>query len=116
MKRNGVLALLYFVIIPPAWAFASAQLLAQRRWRLRSAEVDSDVIIVGGGLVGMATGVALVERGVSSIQIYEQAQQLRKVGAAIGLYPNGLAALGYISPSILGIVSTEIPVLSKPSM
>eukprot|EP00566_Odontella_aurita_P011489 CAMPEP_0113530894 /NCGR_PEP_ID=MMETSP0015_2-20120614/3199_1 /TAXON_ID=2838 /ORGANISM="Odontella" /LENGTH=395 /DNA_ID=CAMNT_0000429679 /DNA_START=325 /DNA_END=1513 /DNA_ORIENTATION=+ /assembly_acc=CAM_ASM_000160 len=48
----------------------------------------------------MATGVALVERGVSSIQVLEQAHALRRVGAAIGLYPNGLAALEYISPQV----------------
>jgi salicylate hydroxylase len=64
---------------------------------------DVDVVIIGGGLVGMATAVALAHRGglsVSKIQIYERASSLRPIGAAIGLYPNGLTALEYISPQV----------------
>ena len=56
--------------------------------------------MICGGLVGTATGAALSQRGISC-QIYEQAQTLRKVGAAIGLYPNGLSALDYIAPTVL---------------
>ena len=66
------------------------------------ASVDhSDVIIIGGGLTGMATGVALRNRGITSVTIYEQANELRKIGAALGLYPNGFAALGYIDDAVL---------------
>jgi 2-polyprenyl-6-methoxyphenol hydroxylase-like FAD-dependent oxidoreductase len=59
----------------------------------------------------MATAVALRSRGIASVRIYEKAQALRPVGAAIGLYPNGLAALQYISPSILAshILPNAIP-------
>ena len=66
----------------------------------------SDVIIIGGGLTGMATAVALQNQYPKSsannltITIYEQATALRKIGAAIGLYPNGLAALKYIDSTI----------------
>ena len=80
----------------------TSTILSQTNHQQDNDEVlDSDIIIVGGGLVGMATGVALSERGITSCQVYEQARSLRKVGAAIGLYPNGLTALEYISPSIL---------------
>jgi salicylate hydroxylase len=66
---------------------------------LKADKVDSDVIIVGGGLAGMAAGVALTNRGIS-VQIFERARCLRRVGAAIGLYPNGLTALEYISKDV----------------
>eukprot|EP00536_Pseudo-nitzschia_multiseries_P003276 jgi/Psemu1/7340/gm1.7340_g len=59
----------------------------------------SDIIVIGGGLVGAALGVALSRKAKSkTATIYEQAQSLRRVGAAIGLYPNGLSALEYIAP------------------
>ena len=75
----------------------------------------SDVIIVGGGLTGMATAVALqnrIQKNSSSfnVTIYEQAKALRKIGAAIGLYPNGLAALEYIDP----IISQKIQQTASP--
>ena len=72
-----------------------------------SAKVDSDIIIIGGGLVGTALGAALHKRGSNKFRIYEQAQQLRKVGAAIGLYPNGIRALRYISPEICNLVQSK---------
>ena len=59
-----------------------------------------DIVVIGGGLVGAATAVALSERGIQSVRVYEQATTVRRIGAAIGLYPNGLAALSYISPSM----------------
>jgi salicylate hydroxylase len=76
--------------------------------------VDVDVVIIGGGLVGMATAVALAHRGgigLSKIQIYERASSLRPIGAAIGLYPNGLTALEYISPQ----VATQVQATCIPS-
>jgi 2-polyprenyl-6-methoxyphenol hydroxylase-like FAD-dependent oxidoreductase len=75
-------------------------------------DVDVDVVIIGGGLVGMATAVALAHRGgISNIQILEKASSLRPIGAAIGLYPNGLAALEYISPQ----VATQVQETCIPS-
>jgi salicylate hydroxylase len=76
--------------------------------------VDVDVVIIGGGLVGMATAVPLAHRGgigLSKIQIYERASSLRPIGAAIGLYPNGLTALEYISPQ----VATQVQETCTPS-
>jgi salicylate hydroxylase len=77
----------------------------------QDADVDVDVVIIGGGLVGLATAVALARRGISKIQIYERASSLRPIGAAIGLYPNGLTALEYISPQ----VATQVQETCIPS-
>ena len=54
----------------------------------------------------MATGVALSQRNVS-VAIFEKSPSLRKVGAAIGLYPNGLSALEYISKDVYHRVLQE---------
>ena len=58
---------------------------------------DCDVVIVGGGIAGLATAVGLCNAGIRNIQVLEKAQSLRPVGAAIGLFPNGLRALQEVS-------------------
>lgn len=65
----------------------------------RAPAPDHDVVIVGGGIVGLATAIALRARGVD-VAILERAARLRPVGAAIGLFPNGLRALAAVSPSV----------------
>ena len=50
--------------------------------------------------VVVATAVGLVRNGIANIAVYEKASKLRPVGAAIGLFPNGLEALEAISPNI----------------
>lgn len=59
-----------------------------------------DVVVVGGGIAGLATAVALYRAGVHQIRIFEKAESLRPLGAAIGLFPNGLRALSEISPHV----------------
>ena len=64
-----------------------------------------DVIIVGSGLVGSAIAAGLVERGLLSashcnIKVYEKRNEMQRVGAAIGLYPNGRTALRYLCPQV----------------
>ena len=61
---------------------------------------DYDVIIVGGGIAGFACGVALARKGIRNIKIYEKARSLQPTGAALGLFPNGFAALREISPTV----------------
>ena len=68
--------------------------------------VDYDVVIVGGGLVGCATAVALQRHGVT-VRIYEQSTRLARVGAAIGLYPNGLTALACVCPTLYATVQRD---------
>jgi len=54
------------------------------------------VLIAGGGIGGLAAAAALLQRGVD-VDVYEQAPELKEVGAGIQISPNGnkvLDALG----------------------
>jgi salicylate hydroxylase len=54
------------------------------------------VVVVGGGIGGLVTTLALLKRGMD-VDVYEQAAQLGEVGAGIQISPNGtrvLLALG----------------------
>lgn len=54
------------------------------------------VLIAGGGIGGLAAAAALLQRGVD-VDVYEQAEELKEVGAGIQISPNGnkvLDALG----------------------
>jgi 2-polyprenyl-6-methoxyphenol hydroxylase-like FAD-dependent oxidoreductase len=53
------------------------------------------VIIVGGGIGGLAAAAALRRTGVDA-DVFEQAPQLREVGAGVGLWSNALASLDQI--------------------
>ncbi len=50
------------------------------------------VAVVGGGIGGLVLALALRERGIS-FDVYEQAQELREVGAAVALSANGTREL-----------------------
>ncbi|MEN9517457.1 MAG: hypothetical protein RLZZ381_45 [Cyanobacteriota bacterium] len=56
-----------------------------------------DVLIVGAGPVGLATAIALRQRGINNILVVEQARSFREVGQVVDLLPNGLKALKCIS-------------------
>ncbi|UKZ83998.1 hypothetical protein TrVFT333_011814 [Trichoderma virens FT-333] len=54
------------------------------------------VIIAGAGIAGLATAISLTRiSGIADldIQLYEQAPELREIGASIALSPNGLRTL-----------------------
>ncbi|KAH0721340.1 hypothetical protein KY285_006608 [Solanum tuberosum] len=51
-----------------------------------------DIVIVGGGICGLATALALHRKGIKSV-VLEKSETLRSEGAAIGLFPNGWKAL-----------------------
>ena len=51
------------------------------------------VAIVGGGIGGVATCLALRQHGIDA-HVYEQAPQLKEVGAGVALHPNGVRMLG----------------------
>lgn len=64
------------------------------------------VLIAGGGIAGLATALALAQRGISS-HILEQRDQFSEAGAGIQIGPNGvrvLEALG-VAPSLRAHVS-----------
>ncbi len=50
------------------------------------------VAVVGGGIGGLVLALALRERGVS-VEVYEQAGELREIGAAVALSGNGTREL-----------------------
>lgn len=50
------------------------------------------VLIAGGGIGGMAAAAALLQRGFE-VEVYEQAGEMREVGAGIQISPNGNRAL-----------------------
>ncbi|KAL3611685.1 hypothetical protein D5086_002705 [Populus alba] len=55
-------------------------------------EMTEDVVIVGAGIAGLATAVALKRVGVRAL-VLERSQGLRSTGAAISLFPNAWLAL-----------------------
>jgi salicylate hydroxylase len=50
------------------------------------------VAVVGGGIGGLVLALALRERGIN-IEVYEQADELREIGAAVALSANGTREL-----------------------
>jgi salicylate hydroxylase len=58
------------------------------------------ISIIGGGIGGLATAIALVRRGFA-VQVYERAQALKPAGAGLTLSPNGLNSLEAIQPGIV---------------
>ena len=50
------------------------------------------VLIAGGGIGGMATAIALLQRGFD-VEVFEQASEIREFGAGIQISPNGNRAL-----------------------
>ncbi|XP_038989532.1 monooxygenase 1-like isoform X1 [Phoenix dactylifera] len=57
-----------------------------------SKEEHHDIVIVGGGICGLATALALHRKGINSL-VLEKSDTLRAAGAAIGVYINGWRAL-----------------------
>ena len=50
------------------------------------------ILIAGGGIGGLAAALALLERG-HDVDVYEQAPDLKEVGAGVQISPNGNRAL-----------------------
>ncbi|MEG5038867.1 MULTISPECIES: NAD(P)/FAD-dependent oxidoreductase [unclassified Microcoleus] len=65
-----------------------------------SRPVVHKVAVIGGGLGGLATAIALRKQGIDA-HVYERAQEFRPVGAGLALFPNGLHSLDAISPGIV---------------
>lgn len=59
-----------------------------------------NISIVGCSIGGLATAIALLKHGFN-VQVYEQAQALRPIGAGLTLTPNGLNSLDAIQPGIV---------------
>ncbi|EKU98909.1 2-polyprenyl-6-methoxyphenol hydroxylase-like oxidoreductase [Leptolyngbya sp. PCC 7375] len=55
-----------------------------------------DVLVVGAGPVGLATAIALYQRGITNILVIDQTHGFSRVGQVVDILPNGLKALKYI--------------------
>jgi salicylate hydroxylase len=65
-----------------------------------SRPVVEKVAVIGGGLGGLATAIALRKQGIDA-HVYEQAKEFRPVGAGLAIFPNGLNSLDAISAGIV---------------
>ena len=54
-----------------------------------------NVVIIGAGMGGLTTGIALKKFG-HQVRIYEQTEKILPVGAAISLWSNGVKCLNYL--------------------
>ncbi|WP_328603382.1 FAD-dependent monooxygenase [Amycolatopsis sp. NBC_00345] len=64
------------------------------------AEADpATVVVVGGGIAGLALGISLGRAGLP-VTVAERAPRVHAVGAGLVLYPNGVAALDAVSPRL----------------
>ncbi|KAM0030822.1 putative 3-hydroxybenzoate 6-monooxygenase [Helianthus debilis subsp. tardiflorus] len=60
---------------------------------------DDEVVIIGAGICGLATALALHRKGIKSV-VMERSESLRNVtGTAIGIQPNGWRALDQLGVS-----------------
>nr|CAB3487032.1 unnamed protein product [Digitaria exilis] len=64
-----------------------------------AAGVDAEIVVVGGGIAGLATALALCRAGVArhsgggGVLVLERHAELRATGAAMTIFPNGWFAL-----------------------
>ena len=54
------------------------------------------VAIIGGGIAGLATAIALAGHPGVDVDVYERTAKLREIGASIALGPNGMRTLDRI--------------------
>jgi 2-polyprenyl-6-methoxyphenol hydroxylase-like FAD-dependent oxidoreductase len=60
---------------------------------------DTTVLVAGGGIGGLALGIALTRAGLAA-RVIEKTASRRRTGAGLVLYPNGIRALAAISPAL----------------
>ena len=53
---------------------------------------DGSAAVVGGGIGGLAAGIALSRAGMD-VTVYERADEIRPLGAGLSIWPNGVRAL-----------------------
>lgn len=59
---------------------------------MESAEEEREIVILGAGICGLATALALHRKGIPSL-VLERSEILRETGAGIGILDNGWRAL-----------------------
>ena len=66
------------------------------------------VLVVGGGIVGLTTGLALKAAGLEPL-VFEQAPEIRAAGTSLGLWANALAVFDEVG------VGERVAAIGKPS-
>lgn len=74
-----------------------------------SAEFKPKVLIAGAGIAGLVAGLSLLQRGID-VEIFEQASELRELGAGVQLSANGTRVL-----IELGLEKEMLGIASEPS-
>ena len=67
------------------------------------------ILVVGAGIGGLSAGLALINRGFA-VDIFEQARELKDVGAGIQISPNGTRTL-----RALGVLDDLMPLACAPA-
>lgn len=52
-------------------------------------------IVIGGGIGGLCTAIALKRCGIDT-EVFEAVKEIKPVGAAISIWPNGVKCLNYL--------------------
>jgi salicylate hydroxylase len=66
------------------------------------------IVVIGGGIAGLAAAVALHRRGVD-VGVYEQAPELSEIGAGVQMTPKAMNAL-----RLLGLEESAMAVAFEP--
>jgi salicylate hydroxylase len=61
----------------------------------QSKDLDSTIMIVGGGIGGLTAALALQHFGLA-VRVFEQAIELREIGAGVTITPNAMHALDFL--------------------
>lgn len=62
---------------------------------VKATGMGQKIVIIGAGIAGLTAAVAMSRKGLD-VEIYEQAPELKEVGAGLGLWGNAFRALGAI--------------------
>lgn len=75
---------------------AAKKSIATTKTMMAGANHQRSVAVIGGGIAGLAAALCFARRG-AHVRVFEQAQEIKEVGAGLQITPNGgvvLAALG----------------------
>jgi 2-polyprenyl-6-methoxyphenol hydroxylase-like FAD-dependent oxidoreductase len=67
------------------------------------------IVIIGGGIAGLTAAVAMARKGLDA-EVYEQASELKEVGAGVGLWGNAFRAL-----RVIGLADEVVRLAGEPA-